>query len=162
VKTEYISPFIDAAFSVIKHVLGEEPGRGGDVSARQSTFTTQQCSVIVGVTGGVTGVAVYGMSLATAEQVASRMLDRPVKTFNQLASSAVAELTNMITGNAMSLLAETGYICDISPPTVIRGSNVRLGTLDLTMLVIPIRTSVGTIEINVSLRENPRACVRAA
>lgn len=160
-KIEYINPFVEAAFSVMQQVLKEQPTRG-ELAVRQSTFTTQQCSIIVGVTGGVTGVALYGMSLATAEQVASRMLDQPVKTFNQLASSAVAELTNMITGNAMSLLAESGYICDISPPTVIRGSNVRIGTIDAAMLVIPVETAIGSIEINVSLRENRAAGVKAA
>lgn len=160
-KIEYINPFIEAGFSVLERVLREKPSRG-ELAARQSVFASQQCSVIVGVTGQVTGVVLYGMSLATAVQIASRMLDQPVKTFNQLAGSAVAELTNMITGNAMSLLAESGFICEISPPTVIKGSNVRIDTVDAAALVIPIETGVGSIEIDVSLRENPSARANAA
>jgi chemotaxis protein CheX len=160
-KTDYINPFVEAAFSVIERVLTETPRRG-DLSAKESSFTTDQCSILVGVTGQIAGIALYGMTLATAEQVASRMLGRPIKTFNQMATSAVAELTNMITGNAMSLLAESGYICDISPPAVIRGSNVQIGTIGAPMLVIPVETRIGTIEINVSLRENRPAAAKTA
>ena len=120
---------------------------------RPSTFTSQQCNIITGIAGQIEGQVIYGMSLITADKIASAMIGQPIRTFDQLAASAIAELGNMITGNAMSLMAETGYTCDITPPSIIRGTNVKISTLSIPALVIPVHIEQGEIELTVSLRE---------
>src|SRR4051812_20038404 len=102
-KVEYINPFAAAGFSVLTSGVGKEPSKGS-LAMRPSIFTSQQCNVITGVTGHVEGQVLYGMSLNTADRIASRMLCEPIRTFDQLAASAIAELANMVTGNAMTLL----------------------------------------------------------
>jgi chemotaxis protein CheX len=151
-KVEYINPFVSAAFSVLESVLGSAPAKG-QLAMRPSVFTSQQCNVITGVTGKIEGQVIYGMSLITADKVASAMIGQPIRTFDQLAASAIAELGNMITGNAMALLAEAGYICDITPPTIIRGTNVKISTLSIPALVIPVSLEQGEVELTVSLQE---------
>ncbi|MCC6444585.1 MAG: chemotaxis protein CheX [Armatimonadetes bacterium] len=151
-KVEYVNPFISAAFNVLEIVLGAKPERG-QLAMRPATFTSQQCTIVTGVTGRIQGQILYGMSLVTADRVASGMLGQPIRTFDQLAASAIAELGNMITGNAMSILAEKGYICDITPPSIIRGSNVKISTLSVPALVVPIVFEQGEMEINVCMEE---------
>ncbi len=151
-KVEYINPFVNAAFSVLESVLGSVPTKG-QLAMRPSVFTSQQCNVITGVAGKIEGQVIYGMSLITADKVASAMIGQPIRTFDQLAASAIAELGNMITGNAMSLLAEAGFVCDITPPTIIRGTNVKISTLSIPALVIPINLEQGEVELTVSLQE---------
>ena len=150
-KAEYINPFILAAVSVLEMVLGEAP-RQGTPAMQPATFTSQQCNVVCGVTGQAHGQVIYGMSLATADKVASAMLGQPIKTFDQLAASAIAELGNMISGNAMSQLSEGGYVCDITPPTIIRGTNVKISTLSIPAIVIPLGTAQGQLLITVGLQ----------
>lgn len=151
-KVQYINPFVNAAFSVIEMVMGGHPEKGA-LAMRPTVFTSQQCNVMTGVTGKIEGQVIYGMSLVTADQIASLMLGQPVRTFDQLAASAIAELANMITGNAMALLSEAGYICDITPPSIIRGTNVKISMLDIPSLVIPIKLEAGDIEMTVCLQE---------
>lgn len=151
-KVEYINPFVSAAFSVLQTVLGETPQKG-ELGMRPSVFTSQQCNVITGVVGKIEGQVIYGMSLITADRIASTMIGQPIRTFDQLAASAIAELGNMITGNAMMLLAESGFKCDITPPTIIRGSNVKISTLSIPALVIPMQLSLGEVVATVSLQE---------
>ena len=117
-----------------------------------ATFTSQQCNVVCGVTGQAHGQVIYGMSLTTADKIASAMLGQPIKTFDQLAASAIAELGNMISGNAMSKLSESGYISDITPPTIIRGTNVKISTLSIPAVVIPLDTAQGELFITVGLQ----------
>ena len=101
------------------------------------------------------------MSIQTAQKVASKMLGMPVPSFDQLAASAIAELGNMISGTSMTNMSQLGLVCDITPPTIIRGSNVRITTLDVPAIVVPLRLGdTGTIEMNVSLQE--RAANKAA
>ena len=117
-----------------------------------ATFTSQQCNVVCGVTGQAHGQVIYGMSLTTADKIASAMLGQPIKTFDQLAASAIAELGNMISGNAMSKLSEVGYVSDITPPTIIRGTNVKISTLSIPAIVIPLDTVQGELFITVGLQ----------
>jgi chemotaxis protein CheX len=150
-KVEFINPFVSASFSVLTAVLGSEPTKG-KISLRPAHLPSGECSIITGVTGMVSGQVVYGMSMETAYRLASAMIGMPVTEFDQLAASAISELGNMITGNSMSLLAQAGYICDITPPTIIRGKSMRISTVDIHALMIPMITSYGEIEIALSLR----------
>jgi len=156
-KVQYVSPFAEAAVSVCEMLLGMSPERG-QLGARPQLFTTQQINIVCGITGQVEGLVIYGMSMITADKIASKMIGAPVATFDQLAASAIAELGNMISGNSAGLLAAQGYLCDITPPTIIRGTNVKITTLDIPALVIPLHLrDVGTFEVNVSLQERQRA-----
>ena len=151
-KVEYINPFVIAAFSVIESVLGEQPSKG-QLAMRPLTFTSQQCNLMTGVVGNIEGQVIYGMSLTTADKIASVMIGQPIKTFDQLAASAIAELGNMITGNAITLLSEAGFTCDITPPSLIRGTNVKINMLNIPSLVVPVCLTHGNIELTVSLRD---------
>jgi chemotaxis protein CheX len=154
-KVEFINPFVVASFSVLESLLGDTPTKGA-LAMHPTVFTSQQCNIMMGVAGKVEGQVLYGMALSTALGIASKMIGQPVRTFDELANSAVAELGNMITGNAMTLLAQAGFPCDITPPAIIRGRNLKLSTLNIPALVVPICISQGTIELTVSLRERPK------
>ncbi len=51
--------------------------------------------------------------------------------FDNLAESAIAEMGNIITGQAAIGLEEQGYVCKLSPPTLISGKGVVISTLDI-------------------------------
>ncbi len=152
-KVEYVNPFAEGSVTVFKSLLMVEPKRG-NLSARPQIFTSQQINIVFGVTGAVEGLVIFGMSMATADRVASAMIGVPIVTFDQLAASAIAELGNMISGNSLSLLSKAGYECDITPPTIIRGTNVKISTIDIPALSIPlVLPNLGEFEINVSLKQ---------
>jgi len=150
-KAEYINPFVQASFSVLEMVLGVRPEQG-DMVVQPNTFVTEQCNVVCGITGQVQGQVIYGMSLITADKIASTMLGQTIKTFDALAASALGELGNMISGNAMQLLSDVGWVCDITPPTVVRGSNVKISTLSVPAIVIPLTLEEGVIYLTVGLQ----------
>jgi chemotaxis protein CheX len=94
------------------------------------------------------------MSQQTADKVASTMIGEQIKEFDQLAASAIGELGNMICGNALQYLHGSGYVCDITPPTIIRGTNVRVDTISIPAIVIPLVLDQGEITITVGLQEH--------
>lgn len=151
-KVEYVNPFVEAAFKVLETVLHKKPVKG-NLAMLPATFTSEQCNVVTGVAGQVQGLVIYGMSLATADKVASTMLGHEVKNFDQLAASAIAELGNMLSGNALAIMSEQGSVCDITPPTVIRGTNVKISTLSIPAVVIPLHLAEGDLFITVGLQE---------
>lgn len=152
-KVQFVSPFVTGATTVIQQLLDVQPKRG-DLSAQPQVFTSQQVNVVCGVTGQVQGQVIFGMSLTTAGHIASKMVGLPVTDFDALAASAIAELGNMISGNSITGLANAGFMCDITPPTIIRGSNVKISTVNVPALIIPLELGdLGHIEVIVSLQE---------
>ena len=150
-KAEYVNPFVQASFSVLESLLGVRPTKG-EMAAQPTTFTSQQCNVVCGVTGQVQGQVIFGMSLTTADRIASAMLGQPIKSFDALAASAIGEMGNMISGNAMQFLSEAGWICDITPPTIMRGTNVQISTISIPAIVIPLTLEQGQLFITIGLQ----------
>lgn len=149
-QVEYVNPFLAASFSVLEMVLGETPNKG-KLGVQQSSATTNEVNVVVGVTGAVQGNVVYGMSLTTALKIAGHMTMMEAKILDPLAKSAIAELCNMISGNAMLQLSEAGYTCDITPPSLVKGNNVEISLIALPALVVPVETQFGELTILVGL-----------
>jgi chemotaxis protein CheX len=151
-KVEFINPFVSAGMQVLEGIVANKP-ESGELAVRSAVFTTQQVSIVIGVTGAIEGQAVYGMSLVTATRIAAAMSGTLEMTFNEMAASAIAELGNMISGHATTLLAEGGHNCDITPPTIIKGRDIEL-CMSTPALVVPLYIDCGKIEINVALKEN--------
>ncbi|HTQ09604.1 MAG TPA: chemotaxis protein CheX [Fimbriimonadaceae bacterium] len=149
-KQELVNPFITSAFWVLESMLGETPKRGS-LGVQAHGTTSHQVNVTIGVTGQVTGHIIIGMSLQTADRIASTMIGRPVKIFDSLAASAIAELANMIGGNGLLHLSEIGLVCDVTPPTIIRGQDVEIDTLSVPALVVPIILELGEFTMTVGL-----------
>jgi chemotaxis protein CheX len=150
-KAEYINPFVLASFSVLEMVLGARPVQG-KIAAHPNTFVGQPCSIICGVSGQVQGQVIYGMSLATADNIASSMLGQTISSFDDLALSAIGELGNMISGNAMQFLSDAGWTCDITPPTVLRGEDVSSAPLSIPAVVVPMTLGQGELFITIGIQ----------
>ncbi len=155
-QAQFIEPFIRATFTVLSQVVDASPERGQLTLQDGNTFTSQELTTVLGVSGHIEGVALYGMSQITALKIASQMLGENVREIDEIASSALTELANMITGNATIHLETAGFQCDITPPSMIRGSGIQVTTL-CPALLVPVSTQFGKIDINVALRELRKA-----
>lgn len=154
-KVELVEPFVRAGFLVIETVLRNRPTRGA-LSMRRTHATTQQITIELGVDGVIAGNVLYGMSMTTAQKIASVMMGTPLASMDEMAWSAVSELANIITGRATQLLNDNGYECNISTPTIIKGWNVEI-TVAVPALVVPMVTMCGGLEINAALYETAQA-----
>ena len=151
VRVEFLNPFLTASFAVLSMVLGETPEKG-QVKADISRHTSQQISVVVAVSGDVTGLISFAMSFVTATKIASRMIGEKQVTFDELAASAVTELTNMICGNGLNEISKLGYICVLDPPKVVEGTKRQISVAAFPTIIVPIRLEVGDVFLNLGLQ----------
>jgi len=114
--------------------------------------TNQPVNTVIGVTGAVDGYVIIGMSYQTVFSIASHMLGEATKVFSPTVASAIGELANMICGRALTQILEAGYCCDITPPTIIRGSNVQIATVAIPAIVVPLVLSHGEITLTIALQ----------
>ncbi|GIW15608.1 MAG: chemotaxis protein CheX [Dehalococcoidia bacterium] len=151
-RIELVAPFVEAAARVIQQECGEKVTRG-QLHRVRSPQTTNDVSVLIAITGGVAGLVIYSMTEATAMQFASRMIGEPIQQFDALPQSAIAELANMITGQASIALERNGFPSDMSPPVLLLGKGSSIATLNLTRLVVPLVVSFGEFTIDIAIKE---------
>ncbi|HEC62558.1 MAG TPA: chemotaxis protein CheX [bacterium] len=151
-RVEYINPFVEAAFNVLKEVLGTEITRG-DLYLKSTSQPVMGVTAIVGLAGGVEGRVLFDMSLETAMAIASAMNSEELPDFNDLAKATISELANMITAQAVTKLHDLGFEFDLTPPALFTGKNMEVADLNVEALIVPVEMPLGKIEINVAIRE---------
>lgn len=125
----------------------ERPVTAADVEFEDAVF------VIIGVTGDMKGRLVYHFERPAAAAIAGAMMmqDGPVAELDRIALSALTELTNMVTGNALSAHPLEESTLDISPPTLFFGQSVSLSSLGDRGLAVPFRFAQGLLTVIVSI-----------
>jgi chemotaxis protein CheX len=149
---KFLNPFVQAAKDVLKAELGIEAQRG-ELSLQKSSLTYNDLTVLISMVGEVQGVVLYSMAIDTALSIVSQVLQQEFTELSELAESGVGEMANVISGRATVLLSETGISSNISPPTLIKGRNVSISTLDFDRIVVPLITDLGEITTHLALRE---------
>jgi len=151
-RVEYINPFVEAAFDMLKEVVSTDLKRG-ELYLKSSPQPVLGVTAIVGLAGKVEGRVLFDMSSETALAIASKMNGEPMTEMDELAKATITELANMITAQAVTKLYDLGFDFDLTPPTIITGDNMEISNLSVEALIVPIELGFGKIEINVALRE---------
>ena len=151
-RVEYINPFVEAAFNVLREVLNEEVKRG-ELFLKSTSQPVLGVAVIVGLTGDVEGRVLFDMKKEVALAIASQMNGEELSTMDDLAKATISELANMITGQAVTKLHDLGFKFDLTPPAIITGENMEVSNTGVEALIVPVELQAGKIEINVAVRE---------
>jgi chemotaxis protein CheX len=147
-----LNPFIQAAVEVLKAEVNADVTRG-ELSLQKSALTSDDITVMINLIGDVYGVVMYGMPTATGLSMVSRIIEQDFAELNSLAQSGVAELGNVISGQATIRFSEAGYKSNISPPMVLTGKGTTISTLDFPRIVVPLTTQYGVFTVHLALRE---------
>jgi chemotaxis protein CheX len=153
INVKFLNPFLAAVSNILTIEAGIKAERGGNLKLAHDGYVTDDITVLVSLIGQVRGVVIFGMSEKTALSIVARILGQPFDEFDDLACSGISELGNVITGQASTGLGTVGYKVDISVPTVLRGRGTLISTLDIDRVVVPIKTDIGPMQIDLALRE---------
>jgi chemotaxis protein CheX len=150
-RVDHVDPFVGGMVTVLRQEAQLIATRAS-IRIAQTAYVTREVTVMIGVTGDIRGLVLYGLSKATAMGIAGRMLGEPVVDLHDLAQSALAELGNMVTGQAAIALADRGIRADICPPGLLLGNQVVISTFEgRRRLVVPFDTELGQIAIDLAL-----------
>lgn len=146
-----INPFTESFFSIMPQ-LGFSEIRKGKLSLKHKDLVCSGVVMIVGIVGGIKGNVAYSLGVESAKQIASKMMmGMPVAEFGEMEKSALSELSNMLTANAVTLFSSIGVLIDISTPTLLQGDNIALKIGSNQILCIELFADDIPIEINIAL-----------
>ncbi|MFZ5813972.1 MAG: chemotaxis protein CheX [Bacillota bacterium] len=150
-RTELTEAFAEAAVHVLQEMLGTQVERGAQ-RVESTVLHAEEVTVLVGLTGEMSGLCLLTMPNATAYAVVGAMMGEPVESLDEIGRSAVAELGNMIAGAATIKLEQQGISSNITPPSVLQGRSPEIATPHLERSVVPLSTGLGAICLHVSLK----------
>ncbi len=147
---KYINPFIES-FSSVMPQLGFENIKIGELNVKSKEVTESGVIAVVGIVGDVRGNAVYTMSVDAAKTFASTMMmGMPVEELDDMAKSALSELSNMLTATAATAFSNVGITVDISTPTLLQGENISVKLSADPILCIRLFADDTPLDLNVS------------
>lgn len=140
-----LSAFASAVDAVFSAVLQEKIKRGKPY-VRDDLFSADSVAVVVGIAGDVEGRVIYSFRSAYAREVAGVMCGMLVEELDELSASALAELCNMISGQAVTnLYGMAGKRASITPPTLLVGDKMKI-FVKPPVLCLPFNG--GSFEVN--------------
>ncbi|MCQ2612592.1 MAG: chemotaxis protein CheX [Treponemataceae bacterium] len=152
-RVEYINPFVETAFNILKEVLGGEVKRG-DLYLKSTSMPVMGVAALVGLAGDVEGRVLFDMSMETAMNIASQMNMEKLTQFDELAKATITELANLITAQAVTKLHDLGFKFDLTPPALFTGDRMEISDHEVEALIVPMITEQGKVEVNVAIREH--------
>lgn len=106
----------------------------------------------LGIVGDKKGNVAYAIDTEGAKQIASiMMMGMPVEELDDMAKSAISELSNMLTANASINLSNESINVDISPPTMLTGESIELSMSKDQIMCVEFDIDGILLEINVAL-----------
>jgi len=148
----YINPFLMSSCTVIESLIQVKPTLG-ELKIKQIEIGDDRVWLKIGIVGGMTGEVVFGFPESVALKIASAMMGGYSLTeFDEISRSAISELTNMISGNASTLLYNQGIVVDITPPSFMDLGS-QMASTGAKALSIPLNLhSYGAFDIYVIMR----------
>lgn len=145
-----VNPFIDAFLAVMPQLGFMEIKKLG-ITVKNRNLKSLGVMINLGIVGDVKGNVVYGMEIDSAKKIASKMMmGMPVNELDDMAQSAISELTNMLTANASINLSNNGVNINISTPTLIYGRDFEAKMNTDSVLCIQLAVDEIPVEINIA------------
>nr|NLJ03620.1 chemotaxis protein CheX [Bacillota bacterium] len=104
-KVEYINPFYQATLDVFRVMLNLEPKRG-TLKAVDDLAPVSEANVAIGVTGALRGTLLYSFPRSMALEMVRIMSGMEMSKLDAFVTSALSEVANIISGNALTYLAQ--------------------------------------------------------
>ncbi len=150
---KYINPFVES-FTMVMPQLGFENVQLGTMGEKNNEVEVTGIAVILGIVGAMRGNVVYAIDVESAKQIASvMMMGMPVEEFDEMAKSALSELTNMLTANAATAFSNIGIEIDISTPTMLQGNEMGIKMSSNDILCVSLLADGVPVEINVAFEK---------
>lgn len=131
--------------------LGFNNVRIGKMGAKGKDLVDTGVVIILGIVGDVKGNVVYTLSVDSAKRIASTMMmGMPIEQFDDMAKSALQELTNMLTANAATFFSNIGITIDISTPTLLQGENISIKMNSEPVLCVQLLADDIAVDANIS------------
>lgn len=146
-QSKHINPFLESSIYCIEQMCRIRPSLG-ELQLKKVTLQKDVICLQIKVFGDMEGTIVYTFPKDVALSLASGMMGGFVLTeLDEISRSAIAELGNMISGNASTILSNQGVAIDITPPVPVYPNEQGALFKDKALSIPLLLDGVGELDI---------------
>lgn len=150
---KFVNPFLEAFLSVMPQI-GFNKIEKKRIYLKDRNIKSIGVMINIGILGDIKGNIIYSMDMESAKKIASKMMmGAPIEELDDMAQSAISELTNMLTANAAIKLSEIGTNINISTPTLIYGEDFGVKLNADKTLAIEVLIDDTPVEVNIAFEK---------
>jgi len=153
-KNNIFQPFSQATCDVLKLLMDLNAQAGNPKTIQQLNSDEDKVNVIIGVTGDLDGKVLYRFPKETSLEMVKTMSGMEIEEIDDFVTSALGEVANIISGNALICLSDQQLCCDIRPPQIaVNCKPESLINNEEPIVATDVATPIGNIELNIQVRE---------
>ena len=151
-RMELIQPFINAADAVLSETLAC-PVTISDISMNEEAYQRRANAVLIEISGDIEGRVIFDVEDDAAMKVACTITGSSELDHDpQIIRETIAELANLVIGNAVTTLNDQGFRFKVHPPVEHPAQQGFRGSEDTEALVMDFGSPSGSGCLNVALR----------
>jgi chemotaxis protein CheX len=150
-RMDLIQPFIGSLDAVLAEMM-KAPARVADLAMDEGAYRRSGLAACVGFEGEIEGRVVLDMDPRAAARVASFLMGGEVDPSEPIVHETVCELANMVIGNAVSQLNDSGYKFRVFPPSLLTEEQCAEADHDSEATILKFETPNGTVHLNIAMR----------
>jgi chemotaxis protein CheX len=150
-KMDLIQPFISALDAVLAETLSASVSVS-DLAMEEEGYCKKGPAVLISIKGQIEGRIILDMDVTTAAAIAAVMTGDVVQESDPVVRETVAELANMVIGNAVTLLNDRGFTFKVFPPEVHSDAQIEKAGADTEATVLSFATPQGDVYMNIMMR----------
>lgn len=148
---QLFAPFSKATIEVFKLMMDLDASLSSPEILKSISDADDKVNICIGITGDLSGKILYRFPKETALEIVKSMSGMDISEIDEFVTSALSEIANIISGNAVTGLSEQQIACDILPPQVLLGNNELLSKASSTVSRIKMESSIGEVELNIMI-----------
>lgn len=150
-----INKFLWATTTVLGDYFNIKISSGGPPQAVAPAKTIEPVTVVLEISGDLSGQFLLGCQEDVALCIARAMMTNPeYAEFDDMCRSALAELGNMTAGMASTGLSEIGVMVDLLPPTVVSGNHGSIHFSVPVIIGLPLLSDAGDFRVYIALQDS--------
>lgn len=142
------SPFSKATCDAFKLLLDLDVSTDTPETLDAILDADNKVNIVIGLTGDLAGEILYRFPKQTTLEMVKIMCGMEIDEIDEFVTSAMGEIANIISGNAVTGLSEQNIICDILPPKVMI-DGLPLTENAVSILSTKVKTEVGDVELDI-------------
>lgn len=120
---EFVNPILESMLNVLA-TMAQLEARPGKPALKDGDVSHGEVSGIIGMVGArAKGSVAISFTRPVIFDIVRRMVGEEPTTIDETVTDLVGEITNMVSGGAMRILGERGYVFDMALPAVVSGKN---------------------------------------
>ena len=144
---DFLTPFSNAASQTFKLLLDLDVATDSSQPVEKLEDNKEKVNIVIEITGDLAGEVMYSFPKDTTLEMVKMMSGMEFHEIDEFVKSALGEIANIISGNAMTGLSQSQMICDIRPPKIVDGGTFT-SIEGCSIYKTRVKTSIGDVDLN--------------